>query len=128
MMCFIPGKPVGKQRPRIGNGHAYTPKETKDYENLVAWTYKSEGGQKYEGPICVSILVQKEPPKSASKARRSALLGKYVMYKPDLDNIIKSVLDGLQGVAFDDDACVCRISAAKRYAEETGVWVEVREC
>ena len=39
----IPGKPFGKQRPRVVNrgkfSTAYTPKETVEYENLVKLYY-----------------------------------------------------------------------------------------
>ena len=37
--------------------------------------------------------------------------------KPDIDNIIKAVLDGLNGVAFKDDAQVVFISAQKLYSD-----------
>ena len=40
--------------------------------------------------------------------------------KPDLDNVIKAVLDGLQGRAFDDDRQVVVIEAQAHYAEKTG--------
>jgi len=33
---IIPGKPMGKQRPRVmRNGITYTPKETVNYETLI---------------------------------------------------------------------------------------------
>lgn len=35
--------------------------------------------------------------------------------KPDIDNIIKAVLDGLNGVAFKDDKQVTSIKATKFY-------------
>ena len=31
----VSGVPVGKQRPRVAAGHAYTPKKTRDYEKHV---------------------------------------------------------------------------------------------
>lgn len=40
MIIFVPGDPVGKQRPRMANGHVYTPKKTKEYEDKIAWEFK----------------------------------------------------------------------------------------
>lgn len=37
--------------------------------------------------------------------------------KPDLDNYIKSVLDGLNGLAFEDDNQIIRIDAIKLYSD-----------
>lgn len=39
----IPGKPLGKQRPRVlKNGITYTPKETVNYETLIKEIYATE--------------------------------------------------------------------------------------
>ena len=37
--------------------------------------------------------------------------------KPDSDNIIKIILDGLNGVCYHDDAQICRVIFEKKYAE-----------
>ena len=50
--------------------------------------------------------------------------------KPDIDNIVKIVLDGLNGVAFTDDKQVIEIQAQKCYVfddEQEGVFVDVKE-
>jgi len=39
--------------------------------------------------------------------------------KPDLDKLTRAVLDALTGVAYADDAQVCRMTLDKRYAEPT---------
>ena len=48
MQIFIPGKPKGKQRPRVVRGHAFTPQETKDYELMIANLYKAMHGEMFE--------------------------------------------------------------------------------
>src|SRR5882724_10145852 len=35
--------------------------------------------------------------------------------RPDLDNCIKSIKDGLNGVAWNDDCCVCEVVASKHW-------------
>jgi Holliday junction resolvase RusA-like endonuclease len=53
--------------------------------------------------------------KSYGKRKSQALYGRPYTHKPDTDNCIKSVLDGANGVAYEDDAQVTTIRAYKRY-------------
>ena len=47
--------------------------------------------------------------------------------KPDLDNVIKAVLDGCNGVAYLDDKQIVELNATARYAETPGVRVVIEE-
>jgi Holliday junction resolvase RusA-like endonuclease len=38
--------------------------------------------------------------------------------RPDIDNVVKAILDGLNGVVFADDAVVAQLVASKHYGEE----------
>ena len=116
--------PVPKGRPRFYGNHAVTPEKTRLYEALIrdSWTYG-----KMEGPIIVSMKFTFEIPKSYSKKKRSELLYRPKTTKPDLDNLVKAVLDGLQGEAFDDDSIVCGIVATKEYGTEPKVSIVVEE-
>lgn len=118
MWFEIPGKPVPKQRPRNGNGHTYTPTKTKDFEALVALKYREANGRKIAGPVAVSVTVWYEIPESWTKKRKREEWLKPHTQKPDLDNVVKSILDGLNKVAWDDDAQVTRISASKYWNNE----------
>ena len=57
----VPGKPVPKGRPRLGKGHVYTPKKTKDYEKKVAMVALQArqicGLKKLTGPVEVLMTV-----------------------------------------------------------------------
>ncbi len=46
--------------------------------------------------------------------------------KPDADNIIKIILDGLNKVAFYDDAQVCKLYFEKRYAKIPRVEITIK--
>ena len=103
----IPGKPFGKQRARTTRqGRMYTPKETVAFESLVRAMALEIFSQPIEGPIGVKVLAIFEPPPSWSKRKRAAALNTWHTQKPDSDNIIKAVLDGLNRVAFADDSQV----------------------
>lgn len=131
----IPGQPRGKGRPRIstrgGFARAYTDEKTANYEGLIAYAAQQALGQRtmLDGPLTLSVLVRLAPPASASKRTRAAMLEgrEHPAKKPDLDNIVKAVLDGCNGVAFRDDALVCWINAGKLYAETAGVDVIITE-
>ena len=115
------GKPQGWQRPGSGKyGNRYTPQKTRDYENKIkaAWLEKY-GTFSFppKTPLCIVTMAYFEPPKSWSKKKREAMLGKIHIQTPDRDNIAKCVADGLQHVAFHDD-CVLGTGATTKMWDE----------
>ena len=115
----IPGPAQAKQRPRINRqtGRVYTPNATHKYEKLVKECYGDRHffDSQY---ISVKITFKFSIPKSYSKAEYyEALIGEIRPKKADIDNYIKSVLDGLNGVAFTDDRYICHLEAEKIYTE-----------
>lgn len=47
--------------------------------------------------------------------------------KPDIDNVLKSVLDGLQGVAYKDDKNITSARISKRYSAEPRLEIYMTE-
>lgn len=129
----VPGKPVGKQRPRFSRTftgvRTYTPRKTAEYESLVRISYRQVSKQKLEGAISATIYGYFEPPRSISKKQREQMLKGDISYikKIDSDNLAKSILDALNGVAYDDDAQVCLLIVQKLYAETARVEVVLEE-
>ena len=131
----VPGEPRGKGRPRasrMGNNiRLYTDAKTAAYENLVALACQramQDGGlSALTGALGISVLSYHGVPKSASKAKREQMLKNYVRptKKPDLDNIVKAVLDGMNGIAFADDVQIVHIVAHKLYSAEPCLLVSV---
>ncbi|HHL2031184.1 RusA family crossover junction endodeoxyribonuclease [Clostridium perfringens] len=56
MKVVVIGKIRGKARPRVCRGHAFTPKDTVEYENLVRDCYKKQDGRYLEGSIKALII------------------------------------------------------------------------
>lgn len=118
---IIPGVPVPKARPRVTRGgFTYTPKKTRDYEQLVKDIYSLKGEYLGESAIVAEIDLYFPIPKSYLKKRRQAILNgeeKYIK-KPDLDNCIKSILDALNGIAYKDDSQIIEIRVRKSYTDQ----------
>lgn len=116
----VPGAPVGKARPRVTkSGHAYTPEKTRAYEQKVKLCWKQQSGERIPpgAGICVEITAYMPIPGSLSMRKREALLGEEHLKKPDLDNIIKAILDALNGCAYGDDSAIWMITASKYYGK-----------
>ena len=114
----IPGEPVGKQRPKASfqMKRIYTPEKTINYESFVKHCYY--GNPHFcERQVVVNMKVYLPIPTSTSKKKQKQMLEGIIRptKKPDIDNVIKSVLDGLNGVAYEDDKQVIEIHAEKYY-------------
>lgn len=132
----IDGAPVAKGRPRfarMGRGiRTYTPPRTEAYEALVRTAARSAMGTMHPlgGPLHVSVEAVMPIPVSWSKKKREAAAdggGVPHVKRPDVDNIAKAVLDGLNGIAFEDDAQIINLKAFKRYGEVPRVHVMIEE-
>jgi crossover junction endodeoxyribonuclease RusA len=47
--------------------------------------------------------------------------------RPDIDKLVRAVLDGLTDVAYKDDEQVVKLSASKEYGETQGVWIRITD-
>lgn len=123
MITFcIPGKIQPKQRPRKGINGFYTPVETLKYERIVATYAKIAMIEKQvlitDLPGCILIDFRFKPSKiSAKKIKDNPLLP--ALNVKDIDNCIKSVLDGLNGILYYDDRQIVQIFCRKLYAIDT---------
>ena len=126
---FIPGNPKAKGRPKFavrgGFARAYTPAKTRDYEQTVAQHGREAIKEPLEGPLCVDLTFALPVPASTSKKLAKTLLNTPHQKKPDLDNLIKAVTDGLNGIAYIDDGQISEIRARKIYSDNPGVSVEI---
>ena len=136
MVSFtVDGTAVPKQRPRISGRRAYTPKRTKDYEERVLNEFRSS----YQGfypafgkdtPVRICITVNQAIPKSWSKKKcLRAERGEIVPLSRngDIDNIAKSILDALNGFAYEDDCQVTTLIITKQYGRNPYAEVQVGE-
>lgn len=125
-------KAIGKERPRYSakTHRMYTPTRTSTFEEKV----KSVFLEKYNIEIAPTeksleaiIKVYFEIPKSFNKKKRTSLM--YTPYdkRPDCDNLAKSILDALNGLAYKDDKQITYLSIEKLYGEENKIEVDLEE-
>lgn len=135
---FAYGPIVGKQRPRFRRVRTkgkdfigtYTPKKTKTYEELIAESYKrANSGMAFpEGALEIEILFYFKMPDSWSQKKKEMMNGTPCTKRPDLDNCIKSVQDGLNGICFSDDSQISDTgNCRKRWATKEYTRVTVRK-
>lgn len=135
---FVPGTPVAKGRARsfIRNGRIghHTPEKTANYEGVVALAANQAMGtwgmEMLTGPLALSFVAVFAIPKSWSK-KRTALneaRPEFVTKKPDLDNLCKSLADGMNGVVYGDDSQISELHRCQKiYGDKPGVLVKVWE-
>lgn len=129
---IVPGRPKGKARPRFTrSGLTYTDAKTVKYEESVAMMYAATHAKKLEKgtPIRVEITAIYYIRKDESVLRHNLMAQGTVRptKKPDLDNVVKIILDALNGVAWDDDSQIVEIVAKKQYGDEPCVIVEIEK-
>lgn len=129
----IPGEPQGKARPRFDsrNRRTYTPKKTKDYEDLIATVYqmRSRGATFGDRPVVLLVRAQMGVPKSDSAKTMLQKLQNMIRptKKPDWDNIGKIVCDALNGLAWHDDAQIVDARVQKFYSDEPRVEIIIKD-
>lgn len=118
--------PMASPRPRFskrGNFvQTYMPSAYTEYKRAIrAFTPKLL----LEEALKVDVIFVMPIPQSLSKKKRESLDGEYHTKKPDIDNLLKTVLDACNGIVWIDDNVVCNIHARKVYGLEPCTKIEI---
>ncbi len=133
IQVIIPGQPQGKGRPRIGkigqHARMFTPAKTVAYEGLVALCAQEalRGAPLLGGAVRVRMNLWCQIPVSATKRHRAEMAAgsRRPTTKPDIDNVVKAIFDGFNGVLWRDDVQVVELTVSKHYADTPSVVVNV---
>lgn len=127
----IPGKPFAKERPKAvavaGRARVYTPAATVSFESKVAQIARPAFSVPFEGPVLLRVVAVFEIPKSWTKARKAGADGAYHIQKPDADNLLKAIKDGLNRIAWADDCQVADERCVKRWGARAETFVRVEQ-
>lgn len=123
------GSPVAQGRPRffirrkaVGNQKligSQDPEKSKSWKETVKWQAIECKAKIQDGPLWLFLHFKLPRPKSLSKKVH------HHTKKPDLDNLVKGVKDGLKGICYADDSQVVRLAATKEYGEQPCVIVKI---
>lgn len=100
--------------PSEPGAHLYIPKEIKEYEEWVGICARTAGISIIEGPVGIYLEYR------LRETRRGR--------SGDVDNYTKTVLDGLRGIAYEDDVQVVAAFCVKQRVqspEDEGVFLQI---
>lgn len=113
-------RPTPKARPRLSKFAVYTPKKTTNYENLIAYEWKKRYKDLIlKNAVKLDLLFCFKKAKSCKKD--------YHTQRPDIDNLEKAILDGLNKVAFVDDCQVVEMKSQKIFSDADKIVITVTE-
>ncbi|WP_378734959.1 RusA family crossover junction endodeoxyribonuclease [Nocardia brasiliensis] len=123
---WVPGQPApqGSKRHVGGGRMVESSKFLKPWRNLVAQRARQAGFEPATGPIAVAVAFVMRRPLSAPKTKHV-----HAIRRPDVDKLVRAILDGLSGIAYADDSQVTQLYAEKRLAvtgEDPGALITVR--
>lgn len=81
----------------------------------------------FEKKLKVKQVFYMPIPKSLSKKKQEELDGKYCDVGGDLDNLLKSVWDSLNKIAFNDDKQIVSSSEEKYYSTKPRIEITIEE-
>ena len=134
MQITIPGKPIGKHRPRFARMGKYvkTYSDQETEEGLFFLQAQQQITKKFTGNVAVKISFHMPRPKSHYRTGKYAGVLKdnapiYHTKVPDIDNLVKFAFDCLNKLAWNDDAQVSELSAIKVYSDEPRTEIQIME-
>lgn len=127
--------PISKLRHRtvINNGKCitYTPKKTTQYEEIIKWHAIREMENKvpFDVAVVIAVIFYFSPPKSWPRKKKKEVISNnsFHIVKPDVDNLLKSVKDALNGIVYIDDKLVCQAIVSKQYSEVPSIHILVEK-
>ena len=117
---FVEGTPIPQgSMKHIGNGRMIHSRATElaTWRALIALAAKQAGCTPIDSPIIISMRFQLKRPKTVKRDHPTV--------PPDLDKLVRGVLDGLTNTAYSDDSQVIDIKAEKVYFEAPGADIKI---
>ncbi len=86
--------------------------KTKDWQTLIAYTAGQKCKEVADGPVWLNVTFYLPKGKTVKREHPTT--------KPDIDKLLRCVLDALTGIVYQDDAQVTEVNVSKRYAGGEG--------
>lgn len=126
-------EPQAALRTRSAGKVHYTPKKYKDwmddFDILARAAFNRTGFPAIvskDVPVKVDVIAHFSIPESRKKGKNRVLQGDYHIQKPDRDNVLKAVLDGIVRIGIvPDDAQICDGRTSKLWADEGSIFIKL---
>ena len=133
-MVVINLDPYPSPRPRFTRqGRPYMPKDYTAWKKMFLREWLKHNLGKYDPGVAIAVDLKFyiKPPKAIARVKKNQNILKAetwrVVKKPDLDNLEKSVLDSVNGHAYEDDNQISDLHSCKRYSLNPRVEIVIRE-
>jgi len=133
---FVPGRPRPQGSMKfINKGKRSIPIQNQKLEHwrsaITMYAQEAMGGLAIVGGVGLSLSFVFKRPKSHYRTGKYAHLLKdsspdRMLKAPDVDKLIRAVLDSLTGIVFTDDCEVDRVGVVKKWGPREGVEITVR--
>lgn len=134
LMVVINLDPYPSPRPRFTRqGRPYMPKEYTAWKKKFLKEWLTYGLDKFDAGVAIAVDLKFyiKPPKAIARVKKNQNILKAetwrVVKKPDLDNLEKSVLDSVNGHAYEDDNQISDLHSCKRYSLNPRVEISIKE-
>lgn len=125
MKYIIRDDPQPALRPRWGNGHVFD--SQKLLKTMLSLQIAKQHGNNppYKGPLAIYIQFYIAVPPGKKNSGR---INKPHVFKPDIDNLSKLIMDCVtKSHIIHDDCSICELHAAKRYHKVGATVFEIVE-
>ncbi len=108
---IIPGNPIPLARPRLSKNGVWDSQKHIKFDIGVYLKFLHKNNPLFVGPLHLIITFFMNPPKKNKNI--------WHITRPDLDNMVKFYMDVANGILYEDDSMVARITATKMYHAES---------
>ena len=132
-MVVINLDPYPSPRPRFSRRGTYMPSEYTAWKKSFLKEWLKHNLSKFAPGVAIAVDLKFyiKPPKAIARVKKNQNILKSetwrVVNKPDLDNLEKSVLDSVNGHAYEDDNQISYLHSRKRYSLNPRVEISIRE-
>jgi len=119
------GDPIPLARARYTGRRVWD--SQKEIKLVSALNLKQQHGKRrlLFGPLHFDVTFYMKMPEDPRKRKKYD--GNYHFFRPDIDNMLKMLLDVANSVLYRDDCIVCSINARKIYDETPRTEIKIRE-
>jgi Holliday junction resolvase RusA-like endonuclease len=112
----ISGTPISLKRPRFGLGKVYDSQKREKFGVQMELKSQHDYISPFKGPLQLDVtFFMPLPQRQAKKKHQESCLPHFI--RPDIDNLLKWLLDNLNSVIIKDDAQICTVKAQKVYSK-----------